>query len=122
MYSNPLTHSRVWIVAFCQYLKKFMLQMFLCIYVNHNFQIYIFLQWLKNPKMSASTRSKSSVQLGAVQYVDLESLFINPLSGTGTRQAPTGVAVLGRVAYLTKQFDEVGQRITKAKAYRLVTE
>ena len=51
------------------------------------------------------TRSATSTQLGSVKYKDIElSLHHDPITGEYRRQAPTGVDVIGRSSYLTKQY------------------
>ena len=72
--------------------------------------------------MNKNTRGASSSKLGSVSYVDLESLSVDPITGLPVRQAPTGVAVLGRISQLTKEHDCNGRRISRADAYITVAE
>ena len=67
--------------------------------------------------MSKNTRGATSTTLGSVSYVDLESLSWNPIFGLCVRQAPTGVAVLGRISKLTKDHDSTGKKMSKSEAY-----
>ena len=66
-----------------------------------------------------STRSACSTQLGEVRYPDVESLYRDETDKL-VRQAPTGVAVLGRVQYLTKTFHPNGSRVSRSEAYKQV--
>ena len=56
------------------------------------------------------TRSATSTQLGSVKYKDIDlSLHHDPVTGGYRRQAPTGVDVIGRSSYLTKQYSNSGR-------------
>ena len=35
---------------------------------------------------------------------------------------PTGVAALGRISQLTKEFDDAGNRVSKSEAYHIVAD
>ena len=72
--------------------------------------------------MNRTTRGASSTTLGSVTYVDLQSLSCDPITGLGVRQAPTGVAVLGRISQVTNDFDNVGKRFSKSEAYHIVAD
>ena len=52
----------------------------------------------------------------------MESLSVDPITGLPVRQAPTGVAVLGRISQLTKEHDCNGRKISRADAYITVAE
>ena len=73
-------------------------------------------------KINKNTRGASSSKVGPFSYVDLESLSVDPITGLPVRHAPTGVAVLGRISQLTKEYDCNGRRITRPEAYIRVAE
>ena len=52
----------------------------------------------------------------------MESLSVDPITGLPVGQAPTGVAVLGRISQLTKEHDCNGRKISRADAYITVAE
>ena len=69
-----------------------------------------------------NTRSSSTCQLGSVKFKDVKcELETDPTTGSYRAQIPTGMDILGRHSYLTKQFKD-GNRITRPLAAEIIAD